>query len=222
MNILAFDTALGRGGVAVVRDGVCLAQTIEPEPRRLAEQLMPMIERALDMSGLGYEDIDRIGTTVGPGTFTGLRLGVAAARGLSLAAGIPVIGVTTLEALAETAMQEVEIEEALAVAIDARRGQVYFQTFLKSATGLVPLSDPCAVDRQAAPGLAPRARGIAVGSAADVLVACGQLVQRPDVSAIAPAAIAELAVTRPLAASSVSPLYLRSPDAKLPKPAVRP
>ena len=145
MNLLAFDTALGRGSVAVVVDGRVAAQRIEHEPRALAERLVPMIEETLEAAGESYQSMDRLAVTVGPGTFTGTRIGVATARGLGLATGLPVIGISTLEALA-AAVDAVDVGASIAAAIDARRGQVYLQIFLRTADGIEPVREPAAVD----------------------------------------------------------------------------
>ncbi|MBI1179081.1 MAG: tRNA (adenosine(37)-N6)-threonylcarbamoyltransferase complex dimerization subunit type 1 TsaB, partial [Alphaproteobacteria bacterium] len=136
MRVLAFDTALGAGSVAVVADGSCLARRDEPRPRALAERLLPMIEETLAEAGLGYGDLDLIAVTVGPGTFAGLRIGVAAARGLSLATGVPAAGVTSLEALAFAALPDLGEGETVVAAVDGRRGQLYRQAFEKRGGAL--------------------------------------------------------------------------------------
>jgi tRNA threonylcarbamoyl adenosine modification protein YeaZ len=109
MLLLAFDTAGPQCAVALARGDQdsfeILAGATERIVRGHAERLMPMIEAALDQSGLSFGDIDRIAVTIGPGSFTGVRVGVAAGRGLGLALGIPVLGIGTLHALAAMAVE---------------------------------------------------------------------------------------------------------------------
>jgi len=100
VRILAFDTALGACSAAVWADGLVLARAFEPRSRGHAEALLPMIEAVLAEAGLRLDALDRLAVTVGPGSFAGTRVGLAAARGLALATGLPLVGVTTLEAVA--------------------------------------------------------------------------------------------------------------------------
>ncbi|MEO1776672.1 MAG: tRNA (adenosine(37)-N6)-threonylcarbamoyltransferase complex dimerization subunit type 1 TsaB [Pseudomonadota bacterium] len=98
--ILGIDTAAGRCGVALVSGGSIVAAASEPMERGHAERLFPLLETALAEAGVGVEAIRRIGVCTGPGSFTGLRVGVAAARGLALGRAIPAIGITRFEAVA--------------------------------------------------------------------------------------------------------------------------
>jgi len=93
-----------------------------------AEALMPMIAAVMTAAGMEFAALDRIAVTVGPGSFTGLRVGVAAARGIALATGKPAVGLTTLAALAAPFF-DMDDSKALLAAIDARHGQVYMQLF---------------------------------------------------------------------------------------------
>ena len=88
MKILAFDTALNACSVAIADDGQVLAHTHEKRRRGHAETLLPMIEDEMKKAGITYEDLDLLAVTVGPGTFTGLRIGLAAARGISIASRV--------------------------------------------------------------------------------------------------------------------------------------
>ena len=102
MLVLAIDTALEACSAAIFdseRDEIVARESI-PMPRGHAEALMPLVARVMAASGLDFERIDRFAVTTGPGSFTGLRVGIAAARGLGLAAGKPVVGVTTFTAFA--------------------------------------------------------------------------------------------------------------------------
>src|SRR3954469_5612836 len=101
MNILALDTAGAACSVAVLRGVVVAASRSEPMARGHSEALMPMIRAAMRDAALEFDALDLIAATVGPGAFTGIRIGLAAARGLALAAGKPAVGVTSFEAVAE-------------------------------------------------------------------------------------------------------------------------
>ena len=136
MNILAFDTCLGAVSVAVrwrSAGGEWLTRHAhEVRERGHAERLMPMIAEVMQGAGLAFSDIGRIAVTVGPGTFTGVRGGVAAARGLALASGVTTVGATSLAVMAHQADERIGTARGnrlLAVAVDARRGAVYLQLF---------------------------------------------------------------------------------------------
>ncbi|HUN53026.1 MAG TPA: tRNA (adenosine(37)-N6)-threonylcarbamoyltransferase complex dimerization subunit type 1 TsaB, partial [Candidatus Sulfotelmatobacter sp.] len=214
MRILAFDTALGACSVALVEHGAVLAGEQRLQRQGQAESLLPLIERVLGAAGRSYGELDLIAVTVGPGTFTGLRIGLAAARGLSLASGVPLAGVTTLEALAEGVPADARAGRTVLSAIDARRGEVYAQAFAAA-----PLGPPQLLDRAAAARLAPPGPVALVGSGSPLLAA---LLGERDLIAAggpdnpAPAAIAALAARRGLPSRDASPpvpLYLRAPDA---------
>jgi tRNA threonylcarbamoyl adenosine modification protein YeaZ len=126
--LLALESAMSAGSVAVCDGaGQVLAQRRSPPEAGQADRLIELIDAALDTAGVDYPDLDVIAVNHGPGSFTGVRAGVAAARGLALALGRPVIAVNTLEALAAAA--GVQPAGTVVAAVDARRGQVYVQTF---------------------------------------------------------------------------------------------
>jgi tRNA threonylcarbamoyladenosine biosynthesis protein TsaB len=152
---------------------------------------------------------------VGPGTFTGLRIGVATARGLALATGLPAHGITTLEALAASHMDQAGEGETITATIDARRGQVYLQSFRKTGGVLVPLGAAAAADREAATIPA----GLVIGSGADIAEGRDGCRIAPLATEIDPAALARLAAAQAASEGPPSPFYLRAPDAKLPRAA---
>jgi tRNA threonylcarbamoyladenosine biosynthesis protein TsaB len=121
MRILAIDTALEAcaAGILETPDRV-LAQESVAMSRGHAEALMPLLARIMDLAGVGFADLDRIAVTVGPGSFTGLRVGIAAGRGIALAAGKPAVGVSTLAALAAPYVVTGGTRP-VAAAVDARR-----------------------------------------------------------------------------------------------------
>lgn len=138
MRLLAIDTALAACSAAVFdTNGGMIASESEPMGRGHAEALMPMIARVMAKAKIKFPDLDRIAVTVGPGSFTGLRVGVSAARGLALAAGKPAVGVATTTALAAPYLAENDKIPVL-VAIDARNDQAYMQAFGEGARVLLP------------------------------------------------------------------------------------
>jgi tRNA threonylcarbamoyladenosine biosynthesis protein TsaB len=128
MLILAIDTALDAcsGAVLDTEAGKIVALESQPMKRGHAEALMPLIARVMKQSGVAFTSLDRIAVTTGPGSFTGLRVGLSAARGIALAADLPVVGVTTLTAYAAAFVAD-NGEYPIVSAIDARHGHVYFQ-----------------------------------------------------------------------------------------------
>ena len=104
MKILAVDTALGACSAAVLSDGHVLSQEHELMLRGHAEALAPMVQRVMTAAGISFRALQRVGVTTGPGTFTGQRVGLAFARALGVALKVPVVGTTTLHAMAEEAL----------------------------------------------------------------------------------------------------------------------
>src|SRR5438445_12615277 len=138
MLILAIDTALDACAAAVLDTsaGGVIAQESQAMKRGHAEALMPLIARVIKASGVAFAALDRIAVTTGPGSFTGLRVGLSAARGIALAAGKPVVGVTTLTAYAAPVVSE-HGEHPVVAAIDARHDHVYFQVVGGDGTSLI-------------------------------------------------------------------------------------
>ncbi|MBP2235839.1 tRNA threonylcarbamoyladenosine biosynthesis protein TsaB [Sinorhizobium kostiense] len=209
MLVLAIDTC-GSGCAAAVYDGATealLAGAGETIGRGHAERLMDFIDEALGASGKRLEDIDRIAVTVGPGSFTGIRVGVAAARGLALALGKPAVGVTTLHAIAERARQA-EPGRPVLVAIDAKRDEAYVQCFdtLGQPAGPAEVL-PIAEARERLRGF----DGISCGSGAH-LVTTAEASGEADHIDIA--IVARLGAAADPASAKPKPIYLRGPDAK--------
>jgi tRNA threonylcarbamoyl adenosine modification protein YeaZ len=121
--LLAIDTAAPRLALAVL-SGERVETLVEDMATGQAERLFPALDEVLGRSGVTYKDLTRIAVTTGPGSFTGLRIGLSAARGLGLALRIPVLGIPSLFALSLTAGCD-----PIAVLLDAKRGEAYFQTF---------------------------------------------------------------------------------------------
>lgn len=142
MRILAIETATLVCGAAVLEDGVLAADESVEERNIHAERLLELIDRALQKSGTRVGGIDACAVSIGPGSFTGLRIGVSAAKGLAFATGIPILAVPTLEALAHRVAEEGPegMPGFLLPAIDARRDEVYCQLFLRE--GMSPVGEP--------------------------------------------------------------------------------
>ena len=140
MKVLGIDCAGSACAAAILADGRIVASRCEAMAQGQAEALMPMIEAVLTAARLTVDTLDLIAVTVGPGSFTGLRTGLAAARGLALASGKPLTGVTSFAAVADTVAEDVG-ETPLVVALESKRAELYLQRFDRRAAGapvLVP------------------------------------------------------------------------------------
>ena len=136
MRVLAIDTALAACSAAVfdaARGEVLASQALEMV-RGHAEALLPLVARVMQEAGIGFVDLQRVAVTTGPGSFTGMRVGISAARAIAVATGLPAVGVTTLEAYAAPHFGG----GAVAVAIDARHAHVYLQVFAADGTTVLP------------------------------------------------------------------------------------
>jgi tRNA threonylcarbamoyladenosine biosynthesis protein TsaB len=130
MRVLAIDTALEACSAAVFdsdRGGITASETL-PMARGHAEAIMPLIARVIDLAAVDFDALDRIAVTTGPGSFTGLRVGISAARGIALATGKPAIGLSTLAGFAAPLIADDDSTHVV-VAIDARDDHVYLQVF---------------------------------------------------------------------------------------------
>jgi tRNA threonylcarbamoyladenosine biosynthesis protein TsaB len=209
MIVLALDTCLDACSVAVCVDGSPLATASEVMARGHQERLAPMAQEVMQQAGLAFAALDRIAVTVGPGSFTGLRVGLAFAKGLALALERPCIGVGALETLAFAGPRGF-----VAATIDAHRGQVYLQIFIDGRPAMAP--DVLPVETAAARLVELYAGGPArlIGSGAPILAvalpgAVAEADARPD-----PVAIAVLAAKARPPFVPPRPLYLRAPDAR--------
>jgi tRNA threonylcarbamoyladenosine biosynthesis protein TsaB len=207
MRVLVIDTTMGACTAGVVDAGSVLGQRSEVMARGHSERLGGFVRDAMADAGGGFGTIERIGVTVGPGSFTGLRVGLAFALGLGQALDRPVVGLSSLRALAASA--EGGQAGPLASVIDARRGEVYFQTFLDGE----PMEPARAASVQdARTALAgPHPWRWAGDGAALVIDDPGAVVIAPTVGALA-----ALAERLDPADHPPRPLYLRAPDATPP------
>ncbi len=217
MRVLAIDTALEACSAAVLdtERAAIVAHESLTMARGHAEALMPLVKRVMEQAALVFSDIDRIAVTTGPGSFTGLRVGLAAARGLGLAAARPVVGLTTLAAFAAPLIAADDSLPVVAT-VDARHEHVYLQVFGPRGRTIVPpriasLREALRVSATGAPRI--------VGTAANILAAAWPGGERapsaveqlgaPDIDWVARlGAAADEATTPP------KPLYLRAPAAQ--------
>jgi len=214
MRLLVIDTALGACTAAVFEGGLALAVRFEPMTKGHQERLGGLVRDVMAQAGDGFESLDRIGVTVGPGSFTGLRVGLAFAQGLGAALDRPVVGISALDALAAS------LEEAtgpVAALIDARRGQVYARLFTSGAA-LGP--DEALSLEEAARRVADTGPDVAlVGNGAAVLAEAFSDLKFANIDdrvAPSPEALARLAAAADPATHPPRPLYLRAPDATPP------
>jgi tRNA threonylcarbamoyladenosine biosynthesis protein TsaB len=220
MLILAIDTALDAcaAGVLDTDAGELMAQESLAMKRGHAEALMPLIARVMKAAGIAFLSLDRIAVTTGPGSFTGLRVGLSAARGIALAADRPAVGLTTLSAYAAPVVSQ-DAEQPIISAIDARHDQVYFQVVSGNGTPLIrprvaPIEQALGASRFGAPHL--------VGNAARLLADRWPADAPPPFTVDAQAApdiawVAWLGAAVSPDTAPARPFYLRAPDAKLPK-----
>lgn len=232
MLVAAIDTTARIGSCALVRDGHLLAVQAGDPDRPHAERLPAAILDLLDSQGLALAEVDVFAVAAGPGSFTGLRIGIATIQGLALAMDRPAVGISALDALAHASVSTVDPPPAcLAAWMDAQRGEVFASAYLCEHTGSggmrLELADGPLV---AAPGLVLarwRARGVAAG----LVVGDGALAYRAVIEAesgativepvpplapqIAALALAQVTAGRTFSPHAISPVYVRRPDAEL-------
>jgi len=200
--------------------------------RGQAERLVPMCQAACDQADISFGDLDAVAVTIGPGTFTGVRIGLATAKGLALALGLPLVGVSTLTVVAQSAAAAPLRNKSLrggksqggrmAVALDARRSEVYFQLFDVSDGHVIPASEPAAVLTENIGKYLDSKVTIVVGSGANLFapylapeIMAG--LDFPDFSNQPHASTLAYIGAKMLKAGDVPdkvmPLYLRAPDA---------
>jgi len=224
MRILGMDTATSSCSVALWWDETIVAARRDVMSRGQAEALAPMISDVLAEAKVTASDLDLLAVTVGPGAFTGLRIGLATARAMALAAHVPCLGLTTTEVIAHAVDASTWQQGTLLVALDSRRADIYVQTF---QAGPKPISDARAMDPAILGGWLQDVPGpiYVVGDARElataVLIEAGletNVIEAPEVPDAA--VVADLASRRWTPGDILqapTPLYLRPPDAKLPK-----
>lgn len=228
MKILGMDSATGACSAALCSDGAVVARRFAAMDRGQSEVMIPMVQAVLDEAGVTFGRLDGLGVTVGPGAFTGLRIGLAAARGIALASGLPLVGVTSFEAVAHGVPSAERSGCPLLVALESRREDVFVQSF---DSELNPLDEPRAV-RPADLDLPEGPWLVAGDAAARLAAALGardggmpaglRMAAGPGLPDAAH--VARLVALRGLAGAGAGPpqpLYIRPPDVTLPAPRTR-
>jgi tRNA threonylcarbamoyladenosine biosynthesis protein TsaB len=210
VRLLAVDTCLDACSVAVIDGERTLAAVTEPMSRGHQERLALLVSGTMDRAGLTFAELDRVAATVGPGSFTGLRVGLAFAKGISQALSIPLVGVGSLPALAAGRAGLV------CAAVDARRGQIYLQIFRDGSSLMAP--DALTVETAAArlAELAGDGPALLIGSGAPLLSALLPTATVETPPGPDPVEVGRLAMAVRDPVPVARPLYLRTPDAKLP------
>ena len=208
MKILAIDTSASFCSACIYcgETGTLLSKKTTDIGRGHAELLMDHIEACFEDANLKKSEIDRIAVTVGPGSFTGVRVGLAAAKGLCMGLGIPLIAVSTLEA-AMFQVNENGDFTALAAVLDARRGQACYQ---------IENQAPAIASWEALSSELSDFEGQICGSGAELMnehLLVPKAVAHTNASAVIES-VAKLSIKKPASSHTVEPIYLRSADAK--------
>lgn len=225
MNILAFDTTTPACSAALWRNGDVASSRSEVIGTGHAERLMPMIDEMLASANTRYDALDGLGVTRGPGSFTGVRIGLATARGLALATGLPLVGLSTLDVLAAGISRAVAGERNIVAVLDARRGQFYVAVYGPDGA---PGMDAEAI---AVSDMAERLSG-QLSAAGVILCGTGATLVQPVLAAAGIDAVVDTGNTHPSATAiariaaenldsgiipgPVAPLYLRGSGAARP------
>lgn len=221
MPVLALDTSAAASAAVVDDAGRTLATRSSGETRRHAETLTPLLDAVLAEAGVDRTALTAVVAGTGPAPFTGLRVGLVTARTLGLALGVPVHGVSSLDALALAAARDLDPGAEVLVVTDARRKEVYHARYRVTAGGGVELADGPGVQTPAAlaeQGLPAGALVVGAGTALypDLLPGAPAEVDPADLARVALARLAVPGTTLP-----TEPLYLRRPDAVPPAAARR-
>jgi tRNA threonylcarbamoyladenosine biosynthesis protein TsaB len=222
VSVLGFDCAGHACSAALLREDELVARRFERMSRGHAEALIPMIAAVLDQAGLAVEALDLIAVTTGPGAFTGLRIGLAAARALALASDVPLIGISNFAAVAAAVVEKERAGRSLVVALDSKRREFYLQRFAEDA----PQGDGALVAPEDAAHWVPPGKLLLAGDAAPALARA--LGAERDAALAEGAGLADAAEVARLGAAQwrpglrpapPQPLYLREPDTTLPRKA---
>ncbi len=203
---LAFDTSVAHCAAALLLGDRVLAERVEPMAKGQAERLFGLLGEILAEGGAVWSDLAAIGVGIGPGNFTGIRISVAAARGLALSLGVPAVGVSSLEALAEG------VDGAVVSTLDARLGHYFVQVFEQRQT-----SAPLRCDLARLPEITPDTDPAIIGFDAERIAEhyTGHVAAPAYPTAVAIGRIAYRRRGQTLARPA--PLYLRAPDAAPPR-----
>ncbi len=225
MRILALDTSTSACSVAFWDDGTIRADLFAEMARGQSEHLVPMIQTVLSKCHTQVQEMDMIAVSTGPGAFTGVRIGLATARGLALASGIPIRGVTTLEVVARGVPENERVGHAVLALIDSKRDDIFAQLFQNdhSAVGGPVALAPAEIPAYCRAGNQQDQSLVLAGDAAHRMMAHG--FADAEISAVLSSSLhPQATVVAEIAAESgmpgpdelpPSPTYLRPPDVKI-------
>lgn len=215
MRILGFETSTRRGSVAAVEDGLVLASAEHEVENAHAEQLIGLIERVLAEVGWTKSSLDRLGVGIGPGSFTGLRVGIALAQGIALGLQRPLAGVGSLRAMARGVPAN---ESRLRVAVlDARRNELFVAAYrADNSAALAPLAIPRATAQAELPGLLQGEAFVLIGDGSALLDPELPRIRRADLDLPHASWVGVLAGEVDPSEAVAEPEYVRGPGATLP------
>jgi len=232
MRALAIDTSTETAGVALCDGAICVARRpLDPhhpaasEPGRHAERLLGLIEGVLEEAGWKKRELELVACCVGPGSFTGVRVGVATAKGIALALGLPIVGIGSLEVMAHAYFARTSAakdDEGVIALLDARKGEVFWAAYASTGALLAGPGHLAATQIAEVASQVPRPKIRYVGEFARGLpieptwVVTGADTDRPDAVVLARLAIAALARRGPDDLDALEPAYVRPPDITLP------
>jgi tRNA threonylcarbamoyladenosine biosynthesis protein TsaB len=215
VRVLSIETSTRRGSVALASNGEILTTLTHEEPNAHAERVLGLVERALAETGFTRASLDRVAVGVGPGTFTGLRVGIALAEGIALGLDRPLVGVGSLRAMAH-AVPATDLRKRVAV-LDARRGELFIAAYGPDGEEVLA---PSALPPARARELVEQALGarelVVVGESAGALGSGFEVLRGAEVDLPHAAPIARLAALLDPALARAEPVYVRGPGATLP------
>jgi tRNA threonylcarbamoyladenosine biosynthesis protein TsaB len=225
MRALAIDTSTYRAEIALWAEGACVAREENLDPAKHAESLFELIDRAFARAGWSKTEVDLLVPCIGPGSFTGARVGLAAAKGIALALDRPIVGVSGLEvmasALCQVAPQRVREADAIVALLDARKGEVFWAAYGREGEPLAGPGHVAAVRLGELFATLP-AKKLVVGKVAAELgnsaVFRSAETDLPDVGELARLGVRKLRERGPDDLGALEPVYVRPPDITLPKP----
>lgn len=215
MRVLGIETSTSRAGAALIENGHAISTRTCERKSQSAEQLLPMIDELLASAGWSRQSLDRLGVSVGPGSFTGLRIGIACAQGLSLGLGVPLVGVTSLRAMARAVPES--IPGIRCPLLDARRGEV-FAAAHQAGPAAAELLAPLAVAATSARSnleTAVSAPIVWIGGGLE-LAGIGASFRSPETDAPSASAVGQLAEVLDPSEHPALPVYVRDAGATLP------
>jgi tRNA threonylcarbamoyladenosine biosynthesis protein TsaB len=231
MRALAIDTSTDTAGVALCDRQSCVARSPAagdsvPAPGQHAERLLGLIDGVLKQAGWEKRDIELVACCIGPGSFTGVRVGVATAKGIALALGLPIIGVGSLETMAHAYFARggapVDMDEAAVPLLDARKGEVFWAAYARNGALIAGPGHLAATQIAELSRRVPRSRMTFLGEVARRLpLEPGSVVTTPETDRPDPAELARVAMAiyerrGPDDLDTLEPVYVRPPDITLP------